>query len=549
MQNFFLNFHETFQRNNNFTQALYQYQQGLMTIMMKLSQNKLFQTVQNQTLINFFFENQELAKKPFSYPLQEFFSQLPSLNYDIKDPQAFFKSFWKISYDTSNKALDSCLDPKLTTSNFMWREIYKGLDPTFSPLFLEEDLSSGENLLKASKLFLEDAINSPDGTFLIKTVDKNAFRVGVDIAATPGKVIFKNELLELLCYDQDKKESKPLLVTMAWINKYYILDLEKQYSFVKWLTEQGYQVFMVSWVNPTASQKNLSLDDYLVKGLLEALKEVKKVTGQEEINCIGYCMGGTLLAILAAYLAAEKEKGIKSLTLLTALTDFTKVGPVEIFIKEEIISAIEKDMEEKGYLSGEDLFSTFSAIKSSDMIWYYFINRYVLGKDSKAMEVLYWNSDSTRIPYRLHSDCLRKLYQQNLLSSGKLLLGKRQINLKSITIPVYFFGTEDDHIAPWDSVFKGLNLIGSKNKTFLLSQSGHVAATINHPAKNKYGYWYNDTGNSNDHEVWLKEAKYMSGSWWDHWKNWMASQGLNKTITTAEPEALGLAPGNYVLIK
>lgn len=421
------------------------------------------------------------------------------------------------------------------------------------PSFFQEEIMTdkGEKLLKGSQLFLEDAINSPDGHFLIKTVNRDAFRLGIDLAATPGKIVFRNDLLELIAYDQPQEKATPLFITMAWINKFYVLDLEPSYSFVKWLTDQGYQVFMVSWVNPNANQKNLSLEDYMTKGLLEALDAVKKITGEEEINCLGYCMGGTLLAMLAAYLASGKQKGIKSLTLLTTLTDFVKVGPVEVFIQEETIEAIEKDMAEKGYLSGEDLFTTFSAIKSSDMIWYYFINRYLLGKESKPLEVLYWNSDNTRIPYQLHSDCLRNLYQKNLLSQGKLFLDKRLIDLKGITIPLYFFATEDDHIAPWDSVYKGLSLISSKKKRFILSQSGHVAAVINHPDKKKYGYWYSEGDDSGQFipEKWLEKAKFKSGSWWEDWQDWMKNSNLNNKIDKITCESLGRAPGNYVRVK
>jgi polyhydroxyalkanoate synthase len=553
MQNFFLENLNNLERNNNLMRAFYQYQQGLTIMLNKLSQNKLFQTIEVQSLTKFFLENNNLIQKPFNYPWEDFMTQIPLLN-QSKNPQAFFQDLWQISYDNYQQAFQNWLDPKLTTSNFLWPELNKFFNPKFSPIFFQEEIMSdkGEKLLKGSQLFLEDAINSPDGHFLIKTVDKSAFTLGKDLAATPGKVVFRNDLLELIAYDQPKEKATPILITMAWINKFYILDLEPRYSFVKWLTDQGYQVFMVSWVNPDASKKNLSLEDYMIKGLLEALNEVKKITGEEEINCLGYCMGGTLLAILAAYLAQEKEKGIKSLTLLTSLTDFTKVGPVEILIQEGIISAIEKDMSEKGYLAGEDLFTTFSSLKSSDMIWYYFINRYLLGKEAKPLEVLYWNSDSTRIPYKLHSDCLRKLYQKNLLAEGKLILDGRKIDLKAINIALYFFATEDDHIAPWDSVYKGLTLLGSKKKRFILSQSGHVAAVINHPDKKKYGYWYQEGQEDNikiTPEKWLEKAKFKEGSWWQDWQDWMKSSGLNNLVNKIVVESLGEAPGNYVKVK
>jgi polyhydroxyalkanoate synthase len=316
---------------------------------------------------------------------------------------------------------------------------------------------------------------------------------------------------------------------------------------------------MISWVNPDETMSKTTLSDYLKDGLVEAIEQVKKIAKVDEINCVGYCMGGTLLSIGTSYLSAKNIKGIKSITLLTTLTDFERCGNVKVFITDEMLDTIENHMQEKGFISGHDMFSTFSIIKSNDMIWYYFINKYLLGNEPKAIDVLYWNSDSTRIPYEMHKQCLRDLYQNNLLAKNNLVLDGVNIDLRNIKCPIYFFATQDDHIAPWESVYKGLKLYsGTNNKRFILSKSGHVAAVINHPDKNKYGYWFDpiETKKSKDikkenPQDWLDKAQYKDGSWWNDWSNWMSVNNLNGESIKAEKIEIPIedAPGSYVKVK
>lgn len=588
-------------------EAISTYQAALSLLMMKLHSNPILPEIHNNIITRFFSESSELliekinqvfAKSNKSYnPLNTFHDSynhmlnlandsftawqrstsdfilgfLPkpaknSLNYQqeiLEHFQSYNIEILKIIEENVCRTLDDFIidDGTKPTVHFLWNEFKKLFNHKNLPILNREVINNPESFLRGAQLFLDDVKSSPNGYLLINTVDRSAFALGKNIAATKGNIVFCNELIELICYENTTENihKTPILIVTAWINKYYILDLDPQYSYVRWLVDNGYRVFMISWVNPDEKLVNKSLTDYLQDGLLTGINNVKQIANIDEVNCIGYCMGGTLLSIASAYLSGRGEKGIKSITLLTTLTDFDRCGPVKMFITDEMINSIEKHMEKQGYISGYDMFNTFSIIKSNDMIWYYFINKYVLGKEPKAIDVLYWNSDSTRIPYSLHKQCLRDLYQNNFLPKGELTLNNTPINLGNVKCPVYCFATEDDHIAPWESVYNGFGLFNSSNKRFILSKSGHVAAVINHPAKNKYGYWFdkNDPKKSkkfNDvPKQWMEEAQYKDGSWWDDWNQWMIASNLNgeniKTQPIPEDRLLSAAPGSYVKIR
>ncbi len=582
-------------------EAVNTYQTGVSLLLMKLYTNPLLPEVHNNIVTRFFTEsaevflektNQLLERNSSSYNAVDIFkdsySQMLKISHDYfdawqkgtsdfmkhltssNDPvikkdithdlQSYYRDVLNIMEQNVSKTIDDVVgnEKNKHTLQFIWGEFKKLFNQKNLPFLNEEIISNPECFLKGANMFLDDIKNSPDGYFLINTVDRSAFEIGKTIAATKGKVVYRNELIELICYESSTENihKVPVLIVTAWINKYYILDLNPQYSYVRWLIDNGYRVYMISWINPDASMANKSLTNYMQEGLIEAINQVKTISHNEEVNCIGYCMGGTLLSISASYLASKGDKSIKSITLLTTLTDFNRCGPVKMFITDEMLDSIDHYMKRQGYISGYDMFNTFSIIRSNDMIWYYFINKYILGKKPKSIDVLYWNSDSTRIPYSLHSQCLRDLYQNNLLTQGELKFNNKKINLGDVKCPVYCFATEDDHIAPWESVYKGFRLFNASNKRFILSKSGHVAAVINHPDKNKYGYWFDQIEQKKQKKFsdlpnqWFNDAQYKDGSWWNDWNKWMINSNLNGDSVKSSPIAsnhiIENAPGSYV---
>lgn len=407
--------------------------------------------------------------------------------------------------------------------------------------------SKGESLVKGITNFIHDLEHSP-GSLDISTADLNAFELGKNIAATFGHVVFQNRLMQLIHYKPLAKKvyEVPIIIMPAWINKFYILDLQPQNSFVKWILEQGYDVYMISWVNPDESHKDITFDDYLNLGPLAALEFVM-AQGNKQVNFAGYCLGGTLLAITLAYLKAKMKKSfpINCATFLTTLVDFSEPGDLGVFIDEEQLKNLECRMSEKGYLDGAEMAKTFSLIRANDMIWSFYINNYLLGKEPLPFDILYWNSDSTRLPARMHSYYLRQMYQKNNLVKGRLKIGGEPIDLKKINIPVYLLATKEDHITPWTSVFNACKIFKG-DVHFTLSASGHVAGVVNHPDKNKYCYWL-AAGEHNDPEKWFAKAKEFAGSWWVDWEKWLSSKSGKKVGARDTEKAIEQAPGSYVL--
>lgn len=437
--------------------------------------------------------------------------------------------------------------------NFFIQQYLQALSPEnflhTNPHLIETTIQdNGHNLLKGMLNFLDD-INTPKTNFLHKMTDLKAFKLGENIAITKGKVIFKNDLMELIQYTPTTKTVRaiPLLMIPPWINKYYILDLSPKNSLVKWLVDNGISVFMISWVNPSKEHENTSFFDYLDKGPLQAIDIIKTQLNVKKINTLGFCIGGTLLSMLLGYL--ESHPVINCATFLTTLIDFQNPGDIEVYIDDKQISFIEEKMKHKGYLEGEFMAQTFNSLRARDLIWSFFIKHYLKGESYIPFDLLYWNSDSTNMPRKMHSEYLRKLYLNNqLIQPNKFKLNKKPLNLHNITTPSFFIATNKDHIAPWQSVYQGYLLFKGK-KRFLLGSSGHIAGVINPPDFNKYNYYYT-IKDANSPSQWINNARLFQGSWWNQWFTWLKKYS-GKLIDAKDFRDLPLkgienAPGSYV---
>lgn len=412
--------------------------------------------------------------------------------------------------------------------------------------------TQGANLVKGMENLLNDF---QDGELRIRMTDMQAFELGKDIATTAGKVVFRNELMELIQYNPstEKVRQCPLLVVPPWINKFYILDLREQNSYVKWAVDQGHTVFIISWANPSAEQRDLSFDDYLKSGTLAALDAIAQATGEREVNVAAYCLGGTLTGATLAWLTANKDERIKSATFFTTLLDFCEPGEIGVFLDEPQVAALEQRMADNGgYLDGKNMGSAFNMLRANDLIWSFFVNLYLLGKDPMPFDLLFWNSDSTRMPAAMHSFYLRNMYLENKLCQpdGIKLLGT-PLDLSKVTTPVYFVSAYDDHIAPWQSTYEGAKLFAGPVR-FVLGQSGHIAGIINPATADKYGHWLNDQLPAAA-EDWFKAAKLTKKSWWHDWDTWVAQYAGGES-EAREPGAGNLkpledAPGSYVRVK
>jgi polyhydroxyalkanoate synthase len=442
--------------------------------------------------------------------------------------------------------------------DFYTRQYVDALAPTNFLLTNPEALratveSGGENLLRGLQNLLDD-LEAGKGQLSIKMTDPDAFALGRDIAVTPGKVVFQNDLLQLLQYTPttDKVQRRPLLIVPPWINKFYILDLRADNSFVRWAVGQGHTVFMVSWVNPDERLAQKGFDDYLGEGLIGALDAVEKATGEPEANVVGYCLGGTLLAAGLAYMAAKGIRRVASATFLTTMVDFGEPGDLGVFIDEEQLTALETRMRDKGYLEGRHMAKTFNMLRANDLIWSFVISNYLLGKTPFPFDLLYWNGDSTRMPAAMHSFYLRRMYQENkLVEPGGITLLGEPLDLRKIEVPTFIVSTRDDHIAPWRSTYAATQLYSGPVK-FVLAASGHIAGVVNPPAAGKYGYWTNEAKAATP-EAWLAGATEHKGSWWPEWNKWLGRFGGGK-VAARKPGAGKLkpiedAPGSYVQVK
>ncbi|MDD9334454.1 MAG: class I poly(R)-hydroxyalkanoic acid synthase [Rickettsiaceae bacterium] len=415
-----------------------------------------------------------------------------------------------------------------------------------NPIVLSKILETGgQNLVQGLENFLADIRNSSD-ILNIKTTDNNAFLLGKNIATTKGKIVFQNQLIQLICYEpKQKTRAIPLLIIPPCINKYYILDLSEHNSMVAFLVEHNFQVYMVSWVNPDETLADKSFEDYVKEGVLEACEYIMRF-GYNHINAIGYCIGGTFLAIAVAYLKANNLNYINSVSFITTLLDFKNPGEVSIFVNESSIAMIEQEMNSKGYFDGRYLSNSFSLLRANDLVWSFFVNNYLLGQTPMPFDLLYWNADPTNLPTNMYSYYLRNMYLNNLLKEpSNLSLFGTPIDLSKIDCNAFFLAANDDHIAPWRSVYEGLKLLKG-NKTFCLTSSGHVAGVVNPPAMSKYNYKTNKDLTLTS-ESWFINADEHQGSWWSYWLTWLEDNSgeLIKSIDYDRLKSIELAPGKY----
>src|SRR5947209_1870473 len=424
-------------------------------------------------------------------------------------------------------------------AEFYVRQIGNAISPSnfvlTNPELMRDTFSeNAENLVRGMKMLAED-IEAGRGNLKIRQSDASKFALGRNLALTPGKVVFQNELMQLIQYAPATESvlKRPLLIIPPWINKFYILDLNPEKSFIKWCVEQGLTVFVISWVNPDAQLTMKSFEDYMREGPLQALDVIKQVTAENAVNAIGYCVGGTLMAVTLAWMAAKRDQRIASATFFAAQVDFTYAGDLMVFVDEDQLKTLERNMAERGYLEGKKMANAFNMLRSNDLIWPYVISNYLKGKQPYPFDLLYWNSDTTRMPAANHSFYLRNCYLENKLSKGQMVIDNVRLDLGQVTIPVYNLATREDHIAPAKSAFLGSKFFGGPVK-FVLAGSGHIAGVVN-PAgkKQKYQYWTGDDP-LGSLEKWLEKATEHPGSWWPDWVEWIKQQG-GETVPARAP--------------
>ena len=441
--------------------------------------------------------------------------------------------------------------------DFYMRQFVDALSPsnfiTTNPEVLTATLESGgQNLLRGLENLLAD-LERGNGRLAITMTDMNAFRVGENIAATPGKIIYQNELMQLIQYVPSTREvrRRPLLIVPPWINKFYVLDLQPKNSFIKWVVDHGHTVFVISWVNPDEKLAEKGFEDYMLEGPLAALDAIESATGEHSVNAIGYCLGGTLLASTTAYSASKGDDRIASATYFATLVDFTEVGDMAVFIDEEQLASLERRMRERGYLEAQDMATTFNMLRANDLIWSFVVSNYLLGKEPIPVDLFFWNSDSTRMPAAMHSFYLRKMYHENLLAKpGGIALADTPIDLSKVRTPSFILATREDHIAPWKSTYAATRLYSGPIK-FVLSDAGHMAGVIS-PPSTKYGHWTNDNLPPSP-DQWFADATPHQGSWWPVWNEWITLFDEGR-VPAREPGGGELpiienAPGSYVRVR
>ncbi len=461
--------------------------------------------------------------------LQETVADVQGLDAKTKEKAEFYTRQW----------IDA-----LAPTNFV------GLNPA---VLREASETKGESLLRGLRNLLGD-LERGSGQLKISMTDEKAFAVGSNLATTPGKVVFQNELFQLIQYapSTETVHRRPLLITPPWINKFYILDLKPKNSFIRWAVEQGFTVFVISWVNPDESLAGLTFEDYMTRGQLQAIEAVAAQTGERELSLIGYCLGGTLTACLLAWMAARGDDRVKAVTFFTCMLDFAEPGELGVFIDDDQLQLIEEHMESKGYLEARHMQQVFSLMRSNDLVWSFVVNNYLLGREPMAFDLLYWNGDSTRMPRMMHSFYLRRMYRENLLvQPGGIELAGVPIDLGRIKTPAYFLSAREDHIAPWRATYAGSRRLGGPVR-FVLGGSGHIAGVVNAPPSTKYGYW-TSTKRPATAEAWLDGATRHEGSWWPDWADWLGKKS-GGMVPARDPSAGRLpviedAPGSFVKLK
>lgn len=451
------------------------------------------------------------------------------------------------------------LDPATRRkAEFYVQQVTNALSPSnfvlTNPEVLRETMaSSGENLARGLKMLAED-IAAGKGMLKIRQSNPDNLVVGVNMATTPGKVIYQNEMMQLIQYEPttEKVLRTPLLIVPPWINKFYILDLKPEKSYIKWCVDQGITVFVISWVNPDKRLGNKSWEDYMKEGVLTAMDVIEKITGEMKVHTAGYCVGGTMLATTLAWLAEKRRQRVASATFFAAQVDFTHAGDLLVFVDEEQIAALEQDMKTAGVLEGSKMAMAFNMLRSNDLIWSYVVSNYLKGQQPSAFDLLHWNSDATRMTQANHSYYLRNCYLENRLSTGTMVLDNTLLDLSKVKVPVYNLATREDHIAPAESVLYGSQFFGGPVK-YVLSGSGHIAGVVNPPASNKYQYWTNENIKDVTVAEWMKGAVEHKGSWWPDWRQWLGDLDPEEVPARAVgSDALPPiedAPGSYVRVR
>jgi polyhydroxyalkanoate synthase subunit PhaC len=472
----------------------------------------------------------------------------------------FLKQAYLLGTRWANKLVsDAELEPHTKQkAEFYVRQIGNALSPSnfvlTNPELLRETLASNaENLVRGMHMLADD-VEAGGGDLRIRQSDSSMFAVGRNLAITPGKVIYQNEIMQLLQYAPTTPSvlKKPLLIIPPWINKFYVLDLTPEKSFIKWCVDQGITVFCISWVNPDARLAQKNWEDYVREGPLTALDAIKDATGEDQVHAIGYCVGGTMMAVALAAMAVRQDKRIVSATFFAAQVDFTYAGDLKVFVDEQQVELLEGRMAERGYLEGKSMVTVFNLLRSNDLIWPYIVNNYLRGKAPFPFDLLYWNSDATRLPAANHSFYLRNCYLDNRLTKGEAMIGNVKIDLKAIKIPVYNLATREDHIAPARSVLLGSTFFGGPVR-YVMAGSGHIAGVINPPNKVKYQYWTGPKPTDADLETWLSKATEHKGSWWPDWLAWLKEQD-STAVPARVPgdgklKAIEDAPGSYVKVR
>ncbi len=486
----------------------------------------------------------------------------------FKDPEwskNLYFDYWKQLYLLTSHWAESVLDKTdgiddrtRMKAEFYLEQVLSALSPSNFPVTNPEVLratleTNGRNLVQGMAHLVDDLERSGD-LLRISQTDLDAFEVGRNLAVTPGKVVFQNDILQLIQYKPttEKVHEVPLLIIPPWINKFYILDLTQPKSFIKFAVDQGFTVFVVSWVNPDERLRNKSFEDYMTEGAMAATDAVMRETGQPKINVLGYCVGGTMLATTLAYLAARGEDPYISATFLAAQVDFSHAGDLKLFIDDEQLESLKEMMAERGYLDGSRMATVFNMLRPKDLIWPYIVNNYMLGKKPFPFDLLYWNQDSTRMPAENHYFYLSEFYNENKLAKGKMSVSGTRLDMKKVTLPIFELATKEDHIAPAKSVFISSQLFGGPVE-FVLAGSGHIAGVVNppDPKKVKYQHW---TGSHKAAtlEEWLANATETPGSWWPHWAKWLAQYSGDMIPARQPGAAIGViedAPGSYVRVK
>lgn len=480
------------------------------------------------------------------------------------DTHPYF-NFVKQQYLINSKAVEQAIedvtdmdDKEKERLGFFSRQILDMMSPTnflaTNPDALEKAVETeGQSLVQGLENLISD-LESNNGELIVKLADDKAFELGVNIATTPGKVVFRNKMMELIQYTPTTETvyKTPLVLFPPWINKFYILDLKEQNSMVKWLVDQGHTLFVVSWINPDAAYAGVGLEDYIEDGYLTAINTAKAITGEKQVNAIGYCIAGTTLALTLSLLKQRGDRSVKSATFFTALTDFGDQGEFTPFLTDDFIDGIEAECSEKGILPSVIMARTFTFLRSNDLVYQPAIRSYMMGQTPPAFDLLYWNGDGANLPAKMAMQYLRGLCQRNELADGGFDLMGHHLTLGDIDVPLCAIACETDHIAPWKDSYRGIQAMGSRNKTFIMTQSGHIAGIVNPPTKKKYGH-YTNTDLSLDYKTWADTAEFHEGSWWPRWGAWLKKRS-GVQVPARDPgdsahPILCDAPGTYVTVK